>query len=140
MSPAPTPTGNTEVTPQKIREHTERLYHTPMAMSLIEWGEVGSDLLGAATRIETLERELAATHEAGVMHAEESLGYQAQAERLAGALAPFAEFERCRDKKGNSPKSGSLYGVSTETGFAEITVEDFEAAERELAAWKEARP
>lgn len=51
------PCGDESVTPQQIRQIVERLFHTPMSLSLKQWGPIGSSLLGAATKIETLERQ-----------------------------------------------------------------------------------
>jgi hypothetical protein len=48
------PRGNESVTPDEIRKRVEMLFHTPMQISLLEWQPIAQDLLGAATRLETL--------------------------------------------------------------------------------------
>lgn len=52
------PRGNVLVTPDQVRDRVRKIFHT-INVSLIEWSDIGNDLLGAATRIEELERELA---------------------------------------------------------------------------------
>lgn len=58
---------------------------------------------------------------------------KAENEALRSALKPFAEYERVRSEiGGNAPRTGTLFGVNTRAGDAEITVEDMRAAQAAL--------
>jgi len=52
------PKGNENVTPESIRDRAATLFRST-DLSFMDWQPVAQDLLGAATRIETMEVELA---------------------------------------------------------------------------------
>ena len=66
---------------------------------------------------------------------------KAENEALRSALKPFAEYERVRSEMGgNAPRAGTLFGVNTRAGDAEITVEDMQAAQAALEGGSHENP
>jgi len=61
-------------------------------------------------------------------------------EGMAAAITPFIEFERCRRSGGsNTPRTGSIYGVHTSAGSAELTCEMFDFLREALSAYEATR-
>lgn len=56
---------------------------------------------------------------------------------LYEALKPFALFENVRSsQRGNAPRSGVVWAATSSSGEAEITVEDFQSAQKAIAAYE----